>query len=304
MFKKESICRSCNKVFEHYVSQKRKYCSRECYDKPGRAKRTDDQKIKIQGITKAYYDKASEEEKRKRWDKISKSKTKTLTDDEQQKILNVLSWGYVTDIRAIIHHAKIKDKGIRPVTAFLKEKGFYKNSNVKYIPLSFQMWDIKKFLVFKQDSEKMDHRAMEKKYKMGEKRFKNICDKLKIRWGKIETPEYTETWPERKVEMVLQDLKIVYTKQTYFLDHRYRADFILQGSKVLEVNGDYWHANPDVYNYDNLSAIQMKNVVRDLKRRADCKQHNIPLLEVWERDIRLDIEQVKQKIQEYANKQF
>lgn len=302
MYKQKSNCIVCGKEFEHYKSQKRKYCGQDCYAKPGRKNRTEDQKTKISKITKQYYSTASEEDKRKRWDNISKAKTKTLTKEEQDRVLDVLSWGYVHDLSAVIRHAKIKEKGVKPIISFLKSINTYKVNDVKYLPLSFQMWDKKKFTTFKSDSEILDHRRMEQKYKIGKKSFKSICDKLNIRWGKIETPNCKETWPERKMELILQEFDIPYVKQKYFLESKYRADFMIQGLKILEVHGDYWHANPEVYDYNQLSPTQMRNIIRDIKRREDCKNNNIPILEIWERDLRINIEKVKQQIQEYANK--
>jgi G:T-mismatch repair DNA endonuclease (very short patch repair protein) len=162
------------------------------------------------------------------------------------------------------------------------------------------MWPLEKFLSFKEDALKYDHVFMEAKYSLGKKSFRSICDKLGIRWGWKEGNTFKETLPEKKMASILLELGIKFTRERYVLNMKYRVDFMLTEKKVIEVHGDYLHANPLVFDYSKLSDMQISHVARDMQRRKDFQKAGISLLEVWEKDINENIESVKNKVKVYA----
>ncbi len=63
------------------------------------------------------------------------------------------------------------------------------------------------------------------------------------------------------------------------------SDFYLPSlNLVLEVNGDYWHANPKLYK-DKLTSQQIKSVRRDSLKYQFYKDNKIKHLVLWESDL-------------------
>lgn len=57
---------------------------------------------------------------------------------------------------------------------------------------------------------------------------------------------------------------------------------------IIEVMGDYWHANPLKYNSETrlINQIQQKTVLKDKQKRGYIKNHyGYPILNLWESDI-------------------
>jgi len=106
---------------------------------------------------------------------------------------------------------------------------------------------------------------------------------------------------ERKVREVLDDLGVYYT-QEYAIRHRFSPkgkeyykvyDFLVElGSSVkvlIEAHGDYYH----YYGYyfedspiEKGTYVQKKNVRNDKIKIRIAKQRGIPLLIIWEKDIK------------------
>lgn len=64
--------------------------------------------------------------------------------------------------------------------------------------------------------------------------------------------------------------------------------------------GDYFHANPNKYNYNDLDKIQLKDVVRDKSKHTYIvRYHQIEVLYLWENEINLHPELCKQLISKY-----
>ena len=63
-------------------------------------------------------------------------------------------------------------------------------------------------------------------------------------------------------------------------------DFYVPIKKIMiEVDGDYYHCNPNtIYKIPRYS-MQKKNIINDKRKNTWCKNHNIELLRYWEKDI-------------------
>ena len=73
----------------------------------------------------------------------------------------------------------------------------------------------------------------------------------------------------------------------------YQYDFIVHKKRILiEVQGDYWHGNPNLFNDvgDNekrkLNDIQKKNIKRDICKLKFANEHNFEVIYIWEEDIK------------------
>lgn len=64
-------------------------------------------------------------------------------------------------------------------------------------------------------------------------------------------------------------------------------DYYLDDYRVaIEVNGEYWHADPRIYEGKELTPTQKRDLRVDEQKRMWCLIHGIPLIVVWEKDIK------------------
>jgi len=104
----------------------------------------------------------------------------------------------------------------------------------------------------------------------------------------------TETKPERMVREWLEDKNIKFKQEQGFF-RKYFADFYLPSKKVIiEVMGDYWHANPEIYGNEKISMneTQIKQVKKDKVRKKEFENRGFIYVEIWEKDIYRDIDKV------------
>jgi len=95
---------------------------------------------------------------------------------------------------------------------------------------------------------------------------------------------------ETRIQSILDRSKIVYTKP--FFIHPYWYDFYLNEFKIiLEIQGDYWHANPSMYYPDDLihyisTKITAQNIWDKDKKKADiAKQKGFLVIYIWESEM-------------------
>ena len=63
-------------------------------------------------------------------------------------------------------------------------------------------------------------------------------------------------------------------------------DFYLPSKKIIiEVDGDFYHCNPNTKYSKPEYEIQKKNISNDNRKNTWCENHNITLLRYWEKDI-------------------
>lgn len=60
----------------------------------------------------------------------------------------------------------------------------------------------------------------------------------------------------------------------------------IQISFCIEIDGGYFHSDPRVVNENKLSRMQKHNKFVDFLKDKWCESHGIPLLRIWEYDIR------------------
>jgi len=100
---------------------------------------------------------------------------------------------------------------------------------------------------------------------------------------------------ELKMVDYLSKLDIEFIKN--FRIKNFLVDFYLPNNNlVIECDGDYWHANPLIYEGKELDKIQLKNRNRDRKKEEMLIKSNINLVRFWEFDIKNHFESVEQKL--------
>lgn len=293
-------CPTCLKDFQ-VTHKTQKYCSTQCARKNRvlTEKHIENSRLGLLN----YYKTTDPSGRKDRNRKIREARVKKFSEEEITKITAILKLGYVIDGDIVLKKAGIFDKSSKILKNYKKQhpEWYPQFRLVKCLSFKIQEWSEEKMLEFKKDCEKYDHAYMEKKYEIGFKTFKRLTHFYGLTWGKISmSSRRGETKPERIIRELLIELGIEFQREKYILHQKFRVDFLLPDKKVLEVNGDYWHANPKIYDYNFLTTTQKSNVVRDIEKNRFIADNGYKLLEVWEYDINRNLEKIKQQILNYV----
>lgn len=105
------------------------------------------------------------------------------------------------------------------------------------------------------------------------------------------------TKPQRIVNDILKELNISYQNEKNY--KYYSVDnYLSDNNLIIEVMGDYFHANPTIYT--KINEMQKKDIARDKRKHTYInKYYNIEILYLWENDLLHEREKCKQLIVEY-----
>lgn len=105
------------------------------------------------------------------------------------------------------------------------------------------------------------------------------------------------------VNQMLDELEIQYERE--FATKYYSIDnYLIDHKLAIEVMGDYWHANPIVYNQEgrSIDSVQYKDIVRDKSKKTYIKKYmDIDILYLWEKDINNSYDLCKSLIKLYID---
>lgn len=121
------------------------------------------------------------------------------------------------------------------------------------------------------------------------------CEKLRqntLRMYEQGLFKQTKTKPHIIVCSILDELDIVYEEEK--VNGYFSFDFYIPDKDLyIEVDGDYFHSNPQRYKNGPQTKIQKINYARDIAKNKYCKQSGINLVRFWEYDIVNKREEVK-----------
>ncbi len=112
-------------------------------------------------------------------------------------------------------------------------------------------------------------------------KFKKYCSRA----CQLSSRNSAGTWIEREVESALTAASIPFEAQWQF--GRSTVDFYIPGKKVaVEVNGDFWHANPEIYGKTKpMHRYHARAIAKDKLKLAKLKEAGIEVVVVWEKDL-------------------
>lgn len=85
----------------------------------------------------------------------------------------------------------------------------------------------------------------------------------------------------------LDKLKVKYIRQFEAKDIKRFYDFYLpETNLIIEVDGGYYHSDPRIVDINNLSPMQKHNKRVDEVKNKWALAHGIPIMRIWEEDIR------------------
>ena len=88
---------------------------------------------------------------------------------------------------------------------------------------------------------------------------------------------------EKVTEQKLQELGINF-KYNFILQNKAQYDFLINDDVVLEVHGDFWHGNPEVYN--TLTERQVYKKQRDIVKQKLAEDNGYRYIVIWESEIK------------------
>lgn len=103
------------------------------------------------------------------------------------------------------------------------------------------------------------------------------------------------------------DFAIITKKAKYITEEKEGLQSIIQGIQytpidlLIEVDGSYWHSDPRLFEDKELNAIQKHNKMVDEIKDKWASLHGIPLLRIWEYDIRHNPKKVLEEIKKYIH---
>lgn len=101
-------------------------------------------------------------------------------------------------------------------------------------------------------------------------------------------PKYgTSKLEEYFASNFLDKLGVEYVYQFEAKDIGRFFDFYLEGHNlIIEIDGDFWHGNPEKYSDEELRGHQKRARRVDEYKNKWALLHGIPVLRIWESDIR------------------
>lgn len=130
-----------------------------------------------------------------------------------------------------------------------------------------------------------------KVYTKPERLFKNILNSVGIG---VKFPEILKEKFNIQDDNDEQYLRYIYFQYPL---QRYVLDFVDVDNKVaININGDYWHANPILYDHNKLGRIQSHNVRTDKNKRVFLEKLGWRVLDIWGSEVEWCVDLVLDKL--------
>jgi len=175
------------------------------------------------------------------------------------------------------------------------KNGFYgkthSKSTIKKIKEGFADW--------RETLSEEEYREWTEKMSVGQQRLRKenpeFYKEIKSNAARISHKSQFENYTPNKIEQIVQaflteNSKHVFEPSVILGYHQF--DFGCKEQRILiEVDGDYWHGNPEFFNTDGsdgkrqLNEIQLTKMKRDVEKTNWAKDHNFTLIRLWEREI-------------------
>lgn len=308
MIKEETRkCHVCNKNIEK--ASNKKYCSVECRYKDSEFKKnkwnTKESLEKNPEYLKAHKEgqKKSLEARNKKYksgELVPWNKGLTKENNESLRKISEDRKGDKNPAYKMLNDEEKKKKWIKKLK---KTNVQYKNIGKKYE----EIYGVEKALEMKKkQSESAKKRTVHGH--TGHKHSNKTKQKLKettTKWLTSGKAKHTFTEPMKKFLSLLEELKIDDKFEKEYNEVYYSIDFAYpEINLAIEIDGDFYHCNPNTRHKTPKYAIQKKNLRNDKAKTTFLKNRGWTLLRFWEDDINNNIDGVKKILLEtiYANK--
>lgn len=272
-------CHTCGKD----ISENKKFCEKSCYfARRNYRSHSEETKQKIA----AGNSKPHTEERKKN---ISNAKKQPVNEALLNKLKSFWKLGYLNpDV--------IKELAGLPPRSRIYNELFLAHCEVpqhKFMPSDWYPEHYSK--LFELAHQNIWYKQIAKFLGFGEKQVVNVMIKL----GLPINTRNPDAWSsctsgiERQVLSWIQEEK--FEIETQFHIGNFLYDCHIKNSNILvEVNGDYWHCNPNVYRDGPINDMQKSHIRRDFAKKDFAKRQGYYLITVWEKRIKENPEDTKQ----------
>lgn len=102
------------------------------------------------------------------------------------------------------------------------------------------------------------------------------------------------TAPERLFSEMLQELGVEYELQKV-VGYKIFDFYIPSKNMIVEVDGDYFHGNPLIYESKDLNKMQLRNMRNDKYKETLAKGNGFIVERVWEYDLNNNYDEQKKR---------
>jgi len=236
---------------------------------------------------------------------ISIANKKKIDHDTIEKIRLLLD-KKVCNINAVLEEVKVKDS--RALRRVLNEANVSMCNSLKFFNTKVSYDTGKKLLAYLKLG--LHPNEICKRLDIKRKLFASLSTKLQIAhdfkydWTRKKPGCDGQSQPEKQTCKILDEIGVAYTKE-YHLGNFYFDIHINDTSLLIEVQGDYWHANPLVYqDRQKLNSVQKSNLRRDNYKRIFAKQNGFYTLYIWENDLKNNADIVKETLKTYTRRAY
>lgn len=124
--------------------------------------------------------------------------------------------------------------------------------------------------------------------------YKNLSDEQKAEYARVRTRHFVIRWQsslEIRLAKILDETNIAYMQQFWLKNKSF--DFYIKKTKtIIEVQGDFWHANPNIYMADDNLKFPNGTVKafdlweKDSIKNQLARKYGYKVVYIWESEIR------------------
>ena len=227
-------------------------------------------------IAKSNTGKIFSEERRRN---ISESRKLKLTQQQLNEMFRLRQEGIVGDTEI----CRIFDISNTAYQRICKERGWCPRKNL-FLPRDMSLEESR--LIKKLGEQHVFYQSIAAITGRGKKQIYAILNKFGI------TPNTRN--PDRKINYsklensVFEELKNrnILCDRQFNIDKFYFDLHVLGTNILVEIHGDYWHVNPQLYKNKVLTEAQRGNMRRDFLKRELARRNGFKRIVVWEKDLR------------------
>lgn len=301
-------CQNCGERFEIPDYKDQKYCSRDCvYDAQRGKSRSEKTRRKIAEAN------TGKEYSESRKQAIGDANRKPIPDAKSEKAARWLSYSCIPHsvVKSELGLSKKRYRRLRKqLTDQVDEVSEAESNRVSHVYSEYELTPSNILTIRNHLDEWNRHEIRDKFFPDHVKpdTVANFCERAYGKKPKDKTPEFHggKTAPERQVENFIakNGWEYAYNAGLKYEGESdviwYSVDFVVEGSVFVEVHGDFWHANPEIYDWDELYGHQRSTVNKDRRKKAQLMDQHDPAgyFEVWENDIKNNTDTFQQQKQQ------
>jgi hypothetical protein len=102
----------------------------------------------------------------------------------------------------------------------------------------------------------------------------------------------------------------LYQEIPFIMENKHGIECIKQEGQnipicmLIEIDGDYYHSNPEIMKNKKLNNMQKHNKFVDFLKDKWCEKKGIPLVRIWENDIRHNPKKVFELLNQYLGEGY